>query len=191
MVEIPLSSSDEGTSKSKTKSGGKRKQSSKKPVETKTSDEAVSPKKQGPLPPLTLRKQIGCCANKWGEDLRAVIDYRGRHNIYPKELDGKVNANDESDYINQMSRDETLGLNIHDAQEMKKRYKFSKVKSDQVKYERLKDLIHAPMCKEKDAKVRFVVECFIHLKTKQRIVHSPKVPCCCQLHTKVQSPTWN
>ena len=140
MVEIPPSSSNEGTSKSKTKSGGKRKQSSKKPksaatVETDTSDEAVSPKKHGPIPPLALSKQIGHCTNKWGKDLRAVIDYWGRRNIYPKELDGKVNANDESDYINQMSRDETLGLNIHDAQEMKKRYKFSKVKSDRVKYE--------------------------------------------------------
>ena len=30
--------------------------------------------------------------------------------------------------------------------------------------------MHAPMCKEKDAKVRFVVECFVHPKTKQRIV---------------------
>ena len=172
-VEILSSSSDEGTAKSKSKSSGKRKQSSKKPnsaatVDTETSDEAVSPKKHYPLPLLTLSKQIGRCANKWGEDRHTVIAYQGHCNIYPRELEG-INANDESDYVNQMCHDQSLGLNIHDAAEMKKRYKLSTVKSDQVKYDRLKELMHTPMCKEKDTKVRFVVKCFIYLKTKQWI----------------------
>ena len=173
-VEILSSSSDESTSKSKAKSGGKRKRLSKKPksvatVETETSDEATSPKKHGPLPPLTINKQIGHCENKWHEDLHAVIDYWGHCNIYSGELEGKVNANDELDYINQMAHDETLGLNIYNAKAMKKRYKASKVNSDRIKYERLRDLMNTHMCKEKDAKVRFVVECFVHPKTKQRI----------------------
>ena len=172
-VEI-LSSSKEGASKSKAKSNSKKKWSSKKPksaatVDADMSDKVVSPKKHGPLPPLALNKQAGHHEDKWCEDLCTVIDYRGHHNIYPHELDG-VNANDESDYINQMSHDETLGLDIHDAHAMRKRSKASTVKSDRVKYERLKDLMHAPMCKEKDAKVLYVVECFVHLKTKQQIV---------------------
>ena len=87
-VEILSSSSNEGTTKSKSKSSGKRKQSSKKPksaatVETKTSDEVVSPKTRDPLPLLALRKKIGHRANKWGEDLHAVIAYQGHRNIYP------------------------------------------------------------------------------------------------------------
>ena len=71
--------------------------------------------------------------------------------------------------MNQMCHDQSLGLNIYDAAKMKKRYKLSTVKSDQVKYVCLEELMHTPMCKEKDAKVHFVVECFVHPKTKQRI----------------------
>ena len=174
-MEIITTSSDEKSkSKSKLKSQGKRKWSSKKPksavnVETETSDEAVSPKKRGPLPPLALSKQVGCRVNKWGEDLCAVIDYRNCRNIHPRELEG-INTNDKSDYVNQMCHDQSLGLNIHNAAEMKKRYKHSDVKSDKVKLECLRELMHAPMCKEKDAKVRFVVECFVYPKTKQRII---------------------
>ena len=168
------SSSDEGTNKAKTKSGGKRKRSSKKPksaatVETEMSDKATSPKKHSPLPPLAINKQAGHHENKWCEDLRAVKDYRGRRNIYSKELNREVNANDESDYIKQMAHDESLGLNIYDVKAIKKWYKAREVNSDRVKYEQLKELMGTPMCKEKDAKVLYLVECFVHPKTKQCI----------------------